>query len=34
MAATLSAPNSGAQGAFAWPALIRKANRLDTSYQT
>ena len=34
MAETMRTPNSGAQGAFAWPALIRKANRLDTSYQT
>jgi hypothetical protein len=25
---------SGMGGAFAWPALIRKLDRIDTSYQT
>ena len=34
VAEAMRVQTGGLGGAFAWPALIRKADRLDTSYQT
>ncbi len=34
VAEAMRVQTGGLGGAFAWPALIRKANRLDTTYQT